>query len=69
MSAPRPGLFFILIAVLAGLTITVGPLLSGSTSWQMWVSTGVVNALLAVVVPYLLLKVGRATVDQRRVRL
>jgi hypothetical protein len=68
-SAPRPGLFFILIAILAGLVITVGPLLSGSTSWQMWVSTGVINSLLAVVVPYLLLKVGRATVDQHRVRL
>lgn len=68
-SAPRPGLFFILIATLAGLVITLGPLLSGATSWQMWISTGVINALLAILVPYLLLKVGRATTDLRRVQL
>lgn len=69
MSAPRPGLFFGLIATLAGLVITLGPLLSGATSWQMWISTGLINALLCVLVPILLLQVGRATVDQNRVRL
>lgn len=69
VSAPRPGLFFGLIATLAGLVITVGPLLSGATSWQMWISTGLINALLSVLIPVLLLLVGRATVDPARVRL
>ncbi|BDH56572.1 hypothetical protein [Tsukamurella sp. PLM1] len=68
-TAPRPGLFFGLIATLAGLVITVGPLLSGATSWQMWISTGLINAMLAVLIPVLLLMVGRATVDPNRVRL
>ncbi|KXP09104.1 hypothetical protein AXK57_15005 [Tsukamurella pulmonis] len=69
VSAPRPGLFFGLIATLAGLAITLGPLLSGATSWQMWISTGLINAMLAVLIPILLLMVGRATVDPRRVQL
>ncbi|GAA4392683.1 hypothetical protein [Tsukamurella soli] len=67
-SAPRPGLFFILIAIGAGLVITLGPLASGASSWQMWVSTGVINVVLCLVVPILLYQVGRATTDARRVR-
>ncbi|MDF0532540.1 hypothetical protein P0W64_15130 [Tsukamurella sp. 8F] len=68
MSAPRPGLFFVLIATGAGLVITLGPLASGATSWQMWVSTGVINVVLCLVVPILLYQVGRATANPRRVR-
>ncbi len=67
-SAPRPGLFFVLIATGVGLVITLGPLASGASSWQMWVSTGVINVVLCLIVPILLYKVGRATTDLRRVR-
>ncbi|WP_019204438.1 hypothetical protein [Tsukamurella sp. 1534] len=68
-TAPRPGMFFLLIAGLAGLIVTFGPVLMGTATWQTWVATGVINAMLSFLVPYLLLKVAKATTDPRRVQL